>query len=376
MSEEQRRAVLRIIPKKDKDITELKNWRPISLLNTDYKILAHALSNRLQVVLPEIISKDQNAYMKGRFIGYNIRTILDVIEITNKRKMENIIAFLDFEKAFDKLNWKFIDKCLTAFGFGISFRKWVAIMCKDISSCVIYDGYTTGYFKLQCGIRQGCPLSALLFIIAAETLASSIRKNVNIRGVTINAREVKLCQLADDTTLFLNDILSLQTALNTMWMFYNSSGLKLNYTKTEVFGFGHTYGNKSNPYDLKWVKERIYALGTWFYKDTSTIILKNHEIRFSAFQSTLKCWKARHLTMYGKMTIVKSLAISKLNYCIMTLPTPEWFVKAVKAEISSFLWDDKPSKIKYSTAISNYEKGGIKLIDIDSFVRTQKAVWA
>ena len=212
MSEEQRRAVLRLIAKKDKNTTDLKNWRPISLLNTDYKILAHALSHRLQKVLPEIISKDQNAYMKGRFIGYNIRTILDIIEITNTNKLKTTIAFLDFEKAFDKLNWEFINKCLAAFGFGPNLLKWVKLMYNDISSCVINNGYTSRYFKLKCGIRQGCPLSALLFIIAAESLACSIRRNLNIRGIQIGTNEIKLSQLADDTTLFLKDIQSLHTA--------------------------------------------------------------------------------------------------------------------------------------------------------------------
>ena len=201
MSEEQRKAVLRLIPKKDKNITDLKNWRPISLLNTDYKLLAHALSNRLQKVLSEIISVDQNAYIKGRFIGYNIRTILDVKETNNTSDIKSTIAFLDFEKAFDKLNWSFIDKCLSSFGFGPYLRKWVRVMYTDISSCVINNGYTTKYFKLKCGVRQGCPLSALLFIIAVESLATSIRKNQNIRGIKFDFRLTDP-QLADDTTLF------------------------------------------------------------------------------------------------------------------------------------------------------------------------------
>ena len=376
MSEEQRRAVLRLIPKKDKNITELKNWRPISLLNTDYKILAHALSHRLQKVLPEIISKDQNAYMKGRFIGYNIRTILDIIEITNTEKLKTSIAFLDFEKAFDKLNWEFINKCLMSFGFGPNIIKWVTIMYNDISSCVINNGYTSRYFKLKCGIRQGCPLSALLFIIAAETLACSIRKNINIRGIQLGTSEVKVSQLADDTTVFLKDIQSLQTALNTLFMFHQSSGLKLNYAKTEVLGFNHCYGNKSNPFNLTWVKERVYALGTWFYKDLNQCVTKNHEARLKSFQSILKTWKSRYLTIFGKITVIKSLALAKLNYCIMTLPTPEWFVKSVQRDINAFLWNDKPSKIKYSTAISTYADGGVKLTDFDSFVKTQKVLWA
>ena len=125
--------------------------------------------------------------------------------------------------------------------------KWVTIMYTNISSCVINNGHTTQYFTLACGIRQGCPLSALLFIIAAETLAISIRKNDNIKGVTFSQHEVKLCQLADDTTLFLADIQSLQIALNILFMFYKSSGLKLNYSKTEILNLGHQYGNKGKP---------------------------------------------------------------------------------------------------------------------------------
>ena len=101
MSREQRRAVLRLLPKKDKDITNLKNWWPISLHNTDYKLLAQTLALRIQQTLPEIMSNDQNGYVKERFIGYNIHTILDIIEHSKENKLDTIVAFLDFQKAFD-----------------------------------------------------------------------------------------------------------------------------------------------------------------------------------------------------------------------------------------------------------------------------------
>ena len=135
----------------------------------------------------------------------------------------------------------------------------------------------------------------MLFILAAETLATSIRKNNNIKGISFEDHEVKLTQLADDTTLVLQDIRSLHTALNLLFMFHKSSGLKLNYSKTEILNIGHSYGNKENPFNLKWVKERVYALGTWFYKDIDSCIKQNYETRFSSFQSVLKTWKSRHL---------------------------------------------------------------------------------
>ena len=157
LSFEQKRGVLRLIPKKGKDLTNVKNWRPISLLNTDYKLLTHILAIRLQKILHTIISKDQSGYLKGRNIGTNIRSIFDVIDISEKTNSSALLAFLDFEKAFDKLNWKFLQKTLKSFGFGDSFNKWVKILYTDIESCIINNGITSKYFKLESGIRQGCP---------------------------------------------------------------------------------------------------------------------------------------------------------------------------------------------------------------------------
>ena len=149
--------------------------------------------------------------------------------------------------------------------------------------------------------------------MAAETLAISIRKNKNIKGINFNENEVKLTQLADDTTFFLTDIQSLQIALNLLYMFYKGSGLKLNYSKTEILSLGQSYGSKVNPFNLQWVKERVYALGTWFYKDIDTCMNINYDSRFSAFQSVLKTWKC-----HKKSCIIKDkLLHNGSSYTIM-----------------------------------------------------------
>ena len=84
-------------------------------------------------------------------------------------------------------------------------------------------------------------------------------------------------------------------------MFYKGSGLKLNYSKTEILSFCQSYGSKVNPFNLQWVKERVYALGTWFYKDINTCMNINYDSRFSSFQSVLKTWKSRKLTLLEKL---------------------------------------------------------------------------
>ena len=115
---------------KSNDRTNLSDYRPISLTNTDYKILAFILSLRLQKVLYKIINTDQTGYIKKRYIGTNIRLIDDIIDYTEKFNKPGVLLFLDFRKAFDSLEWDFLHKVLEKFGFGESFRKWVNIIYK------------------------------------------------------------------------------------------------------------------------------------------------------------------------------------------------------------------------------------------------------
>lgn len=375
LSCEQRRGVLRLIPKKDKDLTLIQNWRPISLLNTDYKLIAHVLSNRLHTVLPNIISKDQSGYLKGRNISINIRSIFDVIDEVQNSNSSGLLAFLDFEKAFDKLNWTFIQNSLDCFGFGPVLRQWVKILYTDIESCTINNGTTSKYFCIKSGIRQGCPLSALLFVIAVEILAIKIRSSDNINGIKLGDRTFKITQLADDTTLFLKDLKSLQNIIKLLSQYRNISGLSLNKKKTEILQIGAPLTSNYSLYNLNWVKERIYALGTWFYKDHNESINKTYEKRLEILEATLNEWSHRNLTWIGKITIIKTLCLSKINYAISSLEIPNGFIKQVKDMLEQFLWSKKPARIKNRVLYNDYDYGGLRMINLDQYIKAQKINW-
>ena len=151
--------------------------------------------------------------------------------------------------------------------------------------------------------------------------------------------------------------------------------MKLNYSKTEILQLGNISYSKSNPFKLKWVKEKVYALGTWFYKDTDLITEFNYKFRCEQFHSVLNYWKKRHLTLLGKITVVKSLALSKLNYCISTLETPEWFTKEIQLAIIDFIWDGKPPRVKLEASIATREDGGLRIPHVQSYILAQKAMW-
>ena len=165
----------------------------------DYKIASKALALRLKKVLPAIINNTQTGYVEESFIGENIRLISDILNFTADRDIEGIALFIDFEKAFDSLEWEYLFKAFDTFQFGSDFKTWVKTLYTNISSCIINNGFASVPFTLKRGVRQGCPLSGLLFILAAELLSCSKK------GIRVFNKEIKLSQYAGDTSSFCKD---------------------------------------------------------------------------------------------------------------------------------------------------------------------------
>ena len=159
---------------------------------------------KLQKVISNIVSTDQNGYIRNRFIGYSIRQIQDIIDYAEDSNLDGILLFLDYQKAFDSIEWRFMNMTLEKFGFGLNFQNAIKMLYKNANNSVINNGWVSERFPISRGIRQGCPISALLYILSAEIMAENIRNNNRIRGIKIGRhKEIKLTQLADDTTIFL-----------------------------------------------------------------------------------------------------------------------------------------------------------------------------
>ena len=276
LSNSQKQAVITLIEKEDKDRRWIKNWRPISLINVDLKIGSKAIAKRLENILPHIIHYDQNAFVKGRTIFDAVRTITDVMEFTKMRGYQGIMTAIDFEKAFDSLNWKFISRSLESFGFGTSFCAWIKTFYKNITSCVTNNGFFTPSFSLKGGVRQGDPLSPSLFIIVLELLATSIRNNDQIKGISVGGNEIKLAMFADDMTSFVHDKMSYLALFETLKLFDTYSGLKINHDKTEILLLGDIEASCSE-LGVKEIGKAIKILGVNFTYNYSLFYKLNFE---------------------------------------------------------------------------------------------------
>ncbi len=175
-----KRGLITLIPKADKDPLSIENWRPITLLCSDYKLLALVYANRLNSGLSKVISECQSAFIKGRNIHFHSRLILDMLDYSHLIDKESLILFLDFYKAFDSLEHCFIVETLKCMGFGDKFCNIIKMFYSDITSSVSLGSEITPSFKMSRGIRQGCPISPKLFILTTQMLTLAIVNDLNL----------------------------------------------------------------------------------------------------------------------------------------------------------------------------------------------------
>ena len=199
-----REGIITMIPKVGKPPDDIKAWRPITLLNTDFKIISSAIAARLKLVLGKIIDECQIAYIKGRYIGENTRLVFDVIHNLTEGKKDGYIMSADFEAAFDSLSWDFVLKVMKCCNFGIQFRNLISniYMNEDNFSRIMMNGYLGKKIFLSCGIRQGDPASGYLFNLAVNVLANQIKQSHDLTGIRITDRqEVRIMQYADNSVV-------------------------------------------------------------------------------------------------------------------------------------------------------------------------------
>ena len=247
---------------KGKDLSRdlIKNWRPITITNTDYKILSKCLAKRIQSVLDNIISPNQSGFMKGRNIADHIRLIDDAINLADKLDTPGLLVSLDFEKAFDSISKSTILSALKVFNFGDNFIHMVNTLTNNSESCILNFGWLSGFYNTtDTGVRQGCPISPLLFLICVEMMGIKIRNDHRIKGLQFSklnftSAPLKILQYCDDTSLLLNSVEELDAALEIIDDFYQISGLKLNRQKSIGIGIGSSKDIEGSPGNILWKK--------------------------------------------------------------------------------------------------------------------------
>ena len=291
------------------------------------------------------------------------------------KNLPGLLLFIDFEKAFDTLEWSFVLKVFEKYNFGNSFIKWLKIIYNKPLCSILNNGFSGPYFEVQRGLRQGDPLSPYIFILAIELLAIKIRTDNEILGFKFKDNEIKLSLYADDMTIAVQDLNSAQKVFDTLIQFSKHSGLKVNVKKSEGMWIGEDKMNDSQPFGIKWPKTPIKALGIYHSTNKQTALNKNIQDKTEKLLKQLHWWKARNLSLSGKILIVKALALSKFALLASLISIPKTFIIKINTVIYNFIWNGKTDKVKRKILEQDYENGGLNMLDFETMIKGAKIKW-
>ena len=378
LHETARKGVLNLIPKPNKDSRYVKNMRPITLLNVDYKIIEKAVANKILPSLDHIIHKDQRGFMRNRRISVNIRKMLDIIHLAEKEDLEAIVLSLDFVKCFDKCSFSILHGSLEFFEFGSIIKQWTKILYKDFSVIVQNNGHFSTSIEIKKGVHQGGCCSSIYFLIIAEILALSLRANNNIDGIMWKEIKNLLNQFADDMDIFsLCNEKSIVNMYNELETFRKHSGFTVSYDKTTLYRIGSLRFSNAQLYnrdEFIWSNEDITVLGVQVAHEN--LVEKNYENIVGKVSNILNSWVNRGLSLIGKIQVVNTLIASLFVYKMMVLPMmPKNIVQNVQNQIRNFIWNGKKSKIALNILQLPKVEGGLNLVDLVKKETALKATW-
>ena len=373
-----RKGILNLIPKQNKDTRYIKNLRPITLLNTDYKIIEKAVADKMTPALEHIIHQDQRGFMKQRRISVNIRKMLDIIHQVEKEDLEAVVLSLDFVKCFDKCSFSILNGSLDFFKFGQVIKEWTKILYLDFTVRIQNNGHFSQEIDIEKGVHQGGCCSSVYFLIIAEILALALRNNSDIKGITLKEITNILNQFADDMDVFSEaDERSIRAIASELQSFQKQSGFTVSYEKTTMYRIGslrHSNAQLYNMDEFVWSSEDINVLGvTISHQD---IMQKNYEPMIAKVKYTLQAWNNRGLSLIGKVHVVNTLIASLFVYKMMVLPMmPQRIIKCIENEIRDFIWNGKKSKIAYKILQNPKGAGGLELVNFRNKEVSLKATW-
>jgi len=329
------------------------NYRPITVLNTDYKTITKALANKLAEVAPTLVHRDQAGFLKGRSIFDQVKLAKLAIDFGRIMERNGVLVMLDQEKAYDKILHPYLWKVLEKFDLPRHYIKTIQHLYHDTSTSVVINGIISEAYSVNRGVRQGDTLSCLLFDLGIEPLAATIRAPP-LKGIEIeNANESIKCKFfADDATTYLDksdDFENLERHALTPWC--EVSGAAFNIAKTEIIPIGtpeyraklietrKTHENATPiPANIKIAREGqpVRTLGAWIGNGVEQATPWTPTIEKIA--ASLKRWEANHPTTEGRRLITQMIIGGMTQYLAKVQGVPESAMKTIERITRNFAW--------------------------------------
>eukprot|EP00253_Pinus_taeda_P033452 PITA_33452 len=336
---------LALIPKKD-DPENFEDFRPISLCNCIYKIIAKVIAIRIVPILSRNISMEQFGFLNGRQIHKAIGVAQEVLHSVRQKKKKGVVLKIDLSKAYDRINWIYLRLLLTHLGFNYSFISWIMGCISNVSYAVLINGAASPFFRIQRGLRQGCPLSPLLFLLVTEGLSRLIhqaRREEKVKGIEV-AINLFITHLlfVDDILIFsngsYNELKELKCILD---LFLKATGMQINSRKSQVSVADFDRRERTTflnlfPFQYQPLDSPLKHLGFWLkptaYKkeDWNWLIAK--------LEAKISHWSYKWLSRAGRVTLIKYVLLAILVYWAALTWVPKGMLEKIRRICCRFLW--------------------------------------
>ena len=383
-----RRAKIRLIPKKG-DCSQIKNWRPISLLNCFYKILSRAIAQRIKKYMDKICSVGQKGYSSKHQCQEVLISLIDEIAETKFHQKRGALLSLDIRKAFDTISHDYLNKVYKFFNFGDYIISWLKLIGTNRQACIIMeDESLTEFFNLERGNAQGDTISPYLFNIGYQILLFKIEFSLQITGISelptvppdllplpvgVSTHLRKIHAFADDGSCLVEFTLNnLSVLKDFLGQFGELSGLVANVEKTTLMQVGRVEPVSRDILDLGFeLVDSTTVLGLEL-NNNGTFTNSLEKIRGKVRSQIVK-WSRFNLSLPGRISIAKCMMYSQLNYLGCFLDIDEIFLTEIGQIIENFVLGKQ--KIAKKRLYLKTEEGGLGLFDIKIFLEAQKCSW-
>jgi hypothetical protein len=336
---------LALIPKVNNPQT-FGDYRPISLCNLCYKIITKIIENRLKPYLSKSLSEEKLGFLKGRRIQDAIDTVHECLHSIKRKSIKSMVLKLDLQKAYDCINWDLLRMILIQIGLGIDMTNWIMSCIISSSFDVLLNGEATEFFKSGRGLRQGCPLSPLLFILVMEGLSLLLKESQSnglLTGIKVS-RTIKILHI-----LFVDDVVIMSNAtLNEWWeidkivkLFCLASGLKVNIQKSTVLHEGLLNQEldpfkRFLPFSFSDLSVGFKYLG--YHLKTGMQRIEDWNWMLQKFEKKIGNWCYRWLTLGGHLTLLKSILECQPVYWMSLEIIPNTVLNNLRRIMFNFLW--------------------------------------